>query len=320
MHAFEQLLPGVLDDADLLEQSPSDCGRSPLAVDLASESGAQLARCLLAPQKLRHLDTSTLAPRLRDMVGALRANARSIEFPALRGLERGTAERLLTHLYIQWCSAGTGRVDERRDAPKRAQVATTMHAIHFQISGRAFRQPGLRYTREEEHDLATFGHITERTEHRLLTSRSAALEPWDVVNQSGSGMLSMVRKNDLTTRLAHAQLIAMRTSSMEPPLLAVVQRLRLEADGSLTVGVRLVKGETRGAAVRALADPTPKYERALIIDADKERDIPAQLIVPPGKFALGASFELHAGRTEKVQVTAILEHCSDHDRISYQPA
>jgi len=211
-------------------------------------------------------------------------------------------------------------VEERRDSTRRAQIALNMHAIHFQISGRAFRQQGLRYTREEEHDLATFGHITERTEQRLLTSQSSALEPWEIVNQSVSGVQSMIRKPDLDSRIEHGQLIAMRTSSMEPPVLALVQRLRIESDGRLGIGVRVIRSDVRGAAVRPVGDPSAKYERALVVEADSERDVPAYVILPPGRFAAGSMIELHVGRAEKIVITAMLDQGMDHDRATYQPA
>jgi hypothetical protein len=69
-----------------------------------------------------------------------------------------------------------------------------------------------------------------------------------------------------------------------------------------------------------LGDPALKYERALIVGADTERNVPAHLILPPGKFTLGATFELHTGRSEKCVVSAILERGPDHDRVTYTNA
>jgi len=320
MQALEQLLPSWLATADLTIEVPSESARSPLAIDLCGESGPQLARTLQPAQSLRYLDVSKLAPKLRDLAAAVRGGTLPLEFAATRTLERAATERLLTHLYIQWCSAGASRVDERHSSQARAQVALNMHAIHFQISGRAFRQPGLRYTHEEQHDLATFGHITGRTEQRLLTGRSSALEPWEIENQSVSGLLIMARKPDLESRIEHGQLVAMRTSGIDPVLLAQVQRLRFEHDGSLSIGVRTVRAPTHAAAVRPLGDPALKYERALVVEADTERNVPAYLVLPPGKFALGSVFELHSARLEKVVVTGILDQSADNDRVTYKIA
>jgi len=218
---------------------------------------------------------------------------------------------------VQWCSAGAGLKDER-DGTIRTQIALGMHAVHFQISGRAFRQPGLLYTREEEHDLATFGHITERTEHRLLTGRSAALEPWELAHHGVSGLLNLRRKPDLESPIAHGQLIAMRTSSINPPTLAVVQRLQQEADGAICVGVRAIRGEARGVAVRTAGDNAQKYERALLIEADSERNVPASLIVATGRFTRGARVETFTARAETVTIGEALERGFDFDRLAFE--
>ena len=320
MLALEQLLPAWSAAVTLTSEHPADVSHSPLAIDLARDTGAQLARALQGADTLRFLDMAQIAARLRDLAAAVRGGTLPLELAATRSLSRSTTERLLTHLYVQWCSAGSGRTEERRDSTRRAQMALNMHAIHFQISGRAFRQPGLRYTREEEHDLATFGHITERTEQRLLTAESSALEPWEIINQSASGVQSMMRKPDLESRIHHGQLIALRASTMEPPALAAVQRIRIDNDGALIIGVRMVRGAPRGAAVRSAHDTTAKYERALIVDADAERDAPAYLILPPNRFAAGETIELHTGRAEKVTITSVLEKNIDHDRATYKPA
>lgn len=317
--AVEQWLPGWLQHTSLLHTPPANASRSPLAVDLSSSTGTRLARELAPGDELRYLDTSAIGSKLREIAVALRENRPAPEIEAVSPqLPHGAMERLLTHLYVQWCSTGTGRIEKRRDAAVRAQVAVTMHAVHFQISGRAFRQPGLRYTRDEEHDLATFGHITERTEHRLLTGRSSALEPWEVVNQSSSGSLGMCRKPDLSSRLGHGQLVAIRTSSGSPPMLGTVQRLRTEADGSLSAGVRLIRADVRGVAVRAPSTPPTQYERALILESDEDRKLPASLVVSPGQFPPGAVIEMYANRAEQARLGAIIERGFNFERLVFE--
>ena len=319
-NALERHLPDWVQQVDLRAVPPEGAARSPLAVDLQSVAGARLARELAPAEHLRYVDTSVLATRLRELAVSLREQRDVPELAQLlRELPRLAVERLLTHLYVQWCSAGTGRIDERRDAVTRAQVAVTMHAIHFQISGRAFRQPGLRYTREEEHDLATFGHITERTEQRLLTGRSSALEPWEIVNQSMSGSLGMLRKGDLASRIGHGQLIAVRTSSASAPALAVVQRLRLENDGALNVGARVIHGEVRGVAVRIFGASTDKYERALVV-SDEDKKTPPTLITATGQFPSGALVEMYTTRAETIQVGEVIERGCDYERVAFSQA
>jgi hypothetical protein len=254
--------------------------------------------------------------RLREVADCLRNDRPAAELQAATDTPRVVLERLLTHLYVQWCSAGSAAADERQGNTLRAQAALGMHAVHFQVSGRAFRQPGLRYTREEEHDLATFGHITERTEHRLLTGRSAALEPWEVLSQNASG-ISLRRKGDLPSRLAYGQLVALRTTSIDPPSLGVIQRLKIDASGEAHIGVRPVRGEMRGVALRPAGDATQKYERALLIEADATRATPATLLVEAGRFAPGARIEMHTARAESITLGAYVERGFDFDRLAF---
>lgn len=200
IEVVENWLPSFRAEVRMLAEPPQTKDRSPLAVDLAADTGARIARNRMDAETVRYLETSALSSKLRDYAALLRGGTVPTELAGARSLSRQAVERLLTHLYVQWCSAGADRADDRRESVARSQAAVTMHAVHFQISGRAFRQPGLRYTREKEHDLATFGHITERTEHRLLTARSAALEPWELINKSASGALGLLRKPGLETR------------------------------------------------------------------------------------------------------------------------
>jgi hypothetical protein len=317
MRVVERWLARWVDHADLLADAPAEAARSPLAIRLDGETGARHSQNLPKDEYLRYLDTSALGPHLRGLAAALREQRHHADLaPALADLPRSDVERLLTHLYVQWCSAGTGRHEDRDESSVRAQVATNLNAVHFQISGRAFRQPGMRYTRDEEHDLATFGHITERTEQRLLTGRSATLEPWEIVNRGAGGSLGMRRKPDLQSRIAHGQLIAVRTSSAMTAMLGVIQRLRTESDGGMNAGMRLIANEARGVAVRIPSSPTPGFERALLLAADNARKVPESVIVPAGSFLPGTILELHDKRTEKVQLGEVLERGFDFERLT----
>lgn len=302
----------------LTTTAPVDATRSPHVVDLASSNGPVLARLIQqALPTVRHLASDRLAQRLREVATAVREGGTAPELAHAGALPRTATEKLLTHLYIQWCSAGGNRAEERRASTQRAQVSIHFHSIHFQISGRAFRQPGLRYTREEEHDLATFGHITERTESRLLTSRSSALEPWEIVNQGPTGVLGMNRKPDLQTRVGQGQLVAMRVSSTQPPMLGIVQRIREEADGSLAIGVRTMPVEVVAASVRSPGNPKEKFHRALLVAADAERGQPETLLVPPGTFRQGMVLELATQSTQTVRMTALVDAGANFERITF---
>ena len=129
--------------------------------------------------------------------------------------------------------------------------------------------------------------------------------------------LALRRQPDLASRLAHGQLLAVRTSSIDAPGLAIVQRIRIEADGEMSIAVRPIRGEARGAAVRGAGNIGQKYERALVLDADAQRGTPASLIVASGLFAPGARVEIHSGRAGMVRVGQYIESGFDFDRLAF---
>ncbi len=316
---LEQWLPQWLGLVALSATVPVWASRSPLALDLGSDAGARLARDIGSAKDVRYLDTSALGMRLRELADCARNGKPAPELQAAADVPRPVVERLLTHLYIHWCSAGAAAAEELADEPVRSQVGLGMHAVHFQISGRAFRQPEARYTREEEHDLATFGYITERTEQRLLTTRSAALEPWELTGRTASA-LALRRGPDLPARIAHGQLVSVRTSSFDPPSLGTVQRLRVEPDGQTHVGVRLIRGEVRGVALRTAGNMLEKFERALLIEGDPQRGTPASLVVAAGRFGPGTRIELGTTRSGALILGASIERGPDFDRLAIEPS
>jgi hypothetical protein len=303
----------------LAPKAAQDAARSPHAIDLAAGSGPIRLRQAPAVPTLRYVDAERLAQRLRDIASALREGRAAPELAIATQLSHAATEKLLTHLYVQWCSAGTNRAEERRPTTQRAQVSINFHSIHFQISGRAFRQPGLRYTRDEERDIATFGHITERTESRLLTTRSSALEPWEIVNQGATGALGMNRRPDLQTRVGQGQLVAMRVSSTQPPMLGMVQRIREEEDGSLGIGVRIVPVVVQAASVRPPGNPKEKFERALLIPADEERKQAASLVLIPGTYRQNALLEVATLQTCTVRLLSLVEKGANFERVAFEP-
>ena len=98
-----------------------------------------------------------------------------------------------------------------------------------------------------------------------------------------------------------------------------MQRLRFEANAEAQIGVRLVRGEVRGVALRRVGDAATKYERALLIEADAQRGVPATLLVEAGCFAPGARVEMHTGRAETFTLGAYVERGFDFDRVAIEP-
>ena len=290
-----------------------------LAVDLEGNAGAVFAEGLAPQAGLRHLDLEPLGRALRQTITLLKQG----QTPAQLGLgddaRQPGCENLLMLLYIQWCRAGTGRTEQRNPSEEKAQVCLGMHAAHFYISGRAFRTPGSALTRHESHDIELFGHISERTEQMLATRQSSAVESWQLLNQSNSGFMCMLREPDAQMRIGHNQLVAVRRSTGRTFYLGLVQWLRVEETSELFVGVRLFPGVARAVAVRpanlrgAAADT---WERALLLPELPAPMTSATIILPNAWFQAGRQIDL-GDQNQIVKLDSLLEKGSDFDRCTY---
>jgi hypothetical protein len=292
-----------------------------LAIDLGGSAGATFAEGLTPAPGLRHLDLETVGRTLRQLITLLKQG----QTPAQLGLgddaRQPGCENLLMLLYVQWCRAGTGRGEQRDNSGEKAQVCLSFHAAHFHISGRAFRPPGASLSRLEEHDMQLFGHISERTERQLASHQSAAVESWQLVNQSNSGFMCMMRDPDAQLRIGHHQLVAVRRGTSKLFYVGLIQWIRLDVDNSLFVGVRLFPGIARAVAIRpanftAPTDAKGSFERGLLLPELPAPSTPATLLLPSGWYQPGRFVELHGEQKSVAKLVNLLEKGSDFERCT----
>jgi cyclic-di-GMP-binding protein len=291
-----------------------------LSVDLAGGAGPRFTEESEPVPSLRHLDLEQIGRTLRQNITLLKQG----QTPARLGLgddaRQPGCENLLMLLYIQWCRAGTGRGEQRSMIEEKAQVCIGMHAAHFYVGGRSFRIPGASLTRQEEHDMQLFGHISERTERSLASIESAAVESWELVNQSNSGFMCMLREPNAGLRIGHNQLVAVRRGSSKLFYLGLVQWLRIEETSDLFVGVRLFPGIARAVVARPANFTAPSgvngFERALLLPEMAVPATPATLILPPGWYQPGRFIELFGEQKQVAKLIGVIEKGSDFDRCT----
>jgi hypothetical protein len=299
-----------------LSREPLPVLASPaLAVDLDGCGGAGFAGELDAASTLRYLDVEKLAMALRQTVTALKRG----EAPARLGLggnaHQPGCENLLMLLYVQWCRAGTGRIEEREPADEEASICFGIPAAHYQLrGGREFEQPG-DLTARERRDLDTYGHVV-RTEHEVVTRNAFPFETWKIGNHSPSGFMCVLRDPQGPGRVSHNQIVAIRRGAPAEFRLGIVQWLRTGPDGALSCGVRLFPGKPRAVASRPadVKRSGNRYERALLLEADATTGTPAALILPPGWFEIGNFIEVITDRHQIATMLTLLEKGSDFDR------
>jgi hypothetical protein len=288
----------------------------PLAVDLASQKGAGLARQMPAAG-VRHLNLDALSKTLRETSVALKQQ--TPEQLGLGSHPREACEKLLRLLHVQWCATGTGRADERTPASIKVMISPTLASMHFHLTGKAFRQPKAELTAAERQRLDMFGSVSEAGEKALASQRSAAVETWVIVNQSVSGFLGTAREKEITNRVSHHQLVALQPPARKVMYLGIVQRLNVDESGVMWIGLRIILGAPQAASARPIEPSGAKYERALLMPEDTARKIPASIVLMPGWFKPGRVVTLVVDKEKerRIKLQALLDAGENFERATY---
>ncbi len=287
-----------------------------LVVDLTGSMGLEFASAHEPHAGLRYLDLEQLSKTLRQSINLLKQG----QTPGQLGLgddaRQPGCENLVMLLYVQWCRAGTARMEDRVAAQETASVCFGVSAAHHQLSGgRAFRQPG-ELTSREKQDLDTYGFIV-RVHHETGGAEGLAAETWQIINQGATGFMCMLRAPESRGRVGHNQLIAVRRESGRRFHVGMVQWLRIEENNELRCGVRLFPGVPQAISVRP-SNFTPvgtsKYERALMLPEVSAPATPASIVLPAGWFQSGRFVEISSDRKQVAKLLNLLEKGSDFDR------
>jgi cyclic-di-GMP-binding protein len=283
----------------------------PLAVDVASRKGAGFAKDMPSAG-VRHLNMEALSRKLRQTVAAL-----DQQTPVQLGLgemPRDACERLLKLLYIQWCAAGTGRIDERAPTTLKVHISPNLASIHFHISGKAFRQPSGDMTAAERQRQDMLGHTDA-----VPSQRSGALETWDIRNQSRAGFLATCRWDGAMNGIAYRQLVGLLAPARKTIYIGIVQRLVLDEGGTIWIGLRIVLGDPQAVAVRVI-EGAGQYDRALLMPEDAKHKIPASILLLPGWYQANRSLTVHSGKEVKIRLQGLLDEGSNFERSTYGAA
>jgi hypothetical protein len=296
-----------------LATQPLPTGPIPsLAVDLTGSGGAVFGSGLEPQPHLRYLDLEQLSKTLRQTINLLKQGQTPGQLGLGEDARQPGCENLLMLLYVQWCRAGTARAEERSQHDEPANVCFGLAAAHLHVGGgRGFRQPG-ELTSREKQDMDTYGYIT-----RTDQEKDETLELWQILNQSASGFMCILRESDGKGRVSHNQLLAVRRAGGRNFHLGMVQWLRMEENGEIFCGVRLFPGTPQAIAVRP-SNFTPtgsgRYERALLLPEVPAPATPATLILPAGWFQSSRFVEVFSDRKQVAKLLNLLEKGSDFDR------
>ncbi len=292
-----------------------------LAVLFGTGGGARDVGEVQPAPNVRYLELDRLGAMLVQMIAGLRNGKSPADLALGAELRQAACENLLLLLTMQWCGTGKGRTEERSPSSIKVMVSMSIAAMHFHLTGRAFRQPGSRLSKREEDDMQMFGRVSERTEQALLSQRSGALETWEIINHSRSGMLGMCRQPDAATRLSHNQLLGLRTATGRTFYLGVVQRIQVDESGAVSIGLRVIPGLPTPIAAKihgVIAADGKHYDRALLMSPDEARKTPPSLIMAPSSYQPNRKVDIHVDSTQEIRLTSVLDKGVNFERVTYE--
>lgn len=293
-----------------------------LAVDLEGNQGVKLGLPESPPASARYLVVDDLAKNLLKRIVLLEQGQPPSELGLGTDCVQPGCETLLKLLYQQWCKPGSGAVNPRRPAEHILQVCFGIPAIHYFISGKPFKQPGApQLSREEEEELATFGHVSKQREEMRASQMGYALESWKTLNIGPEGF-GLVRMPDGGgSRLHLHQLIGTCASGEKTFFLCIVQWLTLKQNGDLHLGVRALPGIAEPVAVRPIGGGIPPpYVQAFLLPDVADRKIEPSLILPTGWFHAGRVIEVFTSEPQRVKLTRLMEKGSDYEQVDFSSA
>jgi hypothetical protein len=293
----------------------------PLVADLAGESCPE-RRERPGEGQLRYLDARKLAKSLRDRVGLLRNG----ESPAKLGLSEDcvqpSCEQLLVFLFRQWCQRRPARAIERRQSAAEALACTELGAIHYYLSGRAFRQPGeaRELTQQERLEMETLGRLRAPADGDYADEQGYVLEEWKIEDESAQGLHLVRTAGSAGKRYAHGQLVAVRPGDAKHYMLAQVRWLMGAGNGDLHAGLKLLPGLPAPIAVRptGLNVQRETYTPAFALGAVPALNAPATLVLPSAWYKPKRIVEIHAAEPLRVRFTEVLERGADFERVAYE--
>lgn len=304
------------------EDPPVGTGFAPLAVDLESSSGA--SREPKHGGAVRYLHLDEVSKNLRKRLAMLRNG----EPPEALGLGEdvppGLAGQMLVMLYHQWCEDRTARQQSRRVGAKRAQVCTRIADVHYHLTGQPFRQPveTTDLSKKQREEIATFGRVSTRDKDNYVAAQTAALENWNVRDESLAGFCLERPDGAGDSRFMHQQLVAVRPSDAKTFVLCTVRWLSVSVNYELHLGARAMPGVPQGIAIRSpgINVFSEKFVQALALPAVPALQISATLVIPSGWFRPKRLIEIRGDKSQQVLLSALLERGSDFERCTFETA
>lgn len=295
----------------------------PLCVDLASSEPAGYRPA--AGSGARWLDTDGVRQSLKKRLLLLDQGRAPADLQLGDDCVQPACGQVLRHAYQCWCKGGFARRTERPGGTRRCELVLGVEAIHYYLSGRTpFRQPSFSdddALRRERERLATFGRVPQVSMDGYERQQGYRIEPWQLTDESPTGIQVTRSLADDGGRVAQGQLVAVRREDAQHFLLGSVRWAMADSDGSLQAGIQLIPGRPEPVAAFAI-DVTgirEAYRQAFLLPPIEALGSVASVVLPPGHFRGGRIVDLAGAPIVRIRVVKLLDRGIDFDRASYEP-
>ena len=271
------------------------------------------------PADARILNVDKLLNSIKKRIVLLRRGSDPADLDLGDDCPQPGCEQLLVHLFSNWGEGKAGRYLPRRLVSTEARVCEGLDALHYYLSGKAFRAPGeSASTKSAMEDIATFGKV-DRSKEPVVAS-TPPTEIWAVQDETVAGLRIARPILQPGVRLAPNQLLGIKPSDSKAFLACVVQWLLSDDSGELQCGVKIVPGIGLPVAARPGGAAGDKFRPAVLMPAVPALHIPASILIPTGWFKVDRVLDVHSQRAAKFRLKESLDHGTDWDRASFVDA
>jgi hypothetical protein len=289
----------------------------PVAVDFNSSTAAVRAERVTPGASIRYLDLDPIAKILRQTINLLKQG----QTPGKLGLGEDAAqpgcENLIMLLYMQWCRAGTLRTEQRNATANPAEVCFGIADTYKLLRGEDKDNQPAALSSRDKWELDNLGFSMRMS----TTARQAAIkksEAWQILNQSASGFMCMLRETGGMMRMTHNQLLGIRLGA-DNTRLGTIQWMRVDSRNEFQCGVRLFPGKPQAIKVQPANFNLPGkqgLEQALLLPEVATPATPMSMILPAGWFQAGRLIEIQGEKKQVAKLLNLIERGTDFDRAS----
>jgi hypothetical protein len=116
--------------------------------------------------------------------------------------------------------------------------------------------------------------------------------------------------------ISYRQLVGLLAPARKTIYIGIVQRLVLDEEGTVWIGLRIILGAPQAVAVRVI-EGAGQYDRALLMPEDAKHKVPASILLLPGWYQANRSLAVHSGKEARIRLQTLLDEGSNFERTTY---